>query len=68
MDLTPLLLVAVVVGTAGWFFFYTIFALRIRRNDAFNTVTAIFYFVFLFASSMFYPLDPLPASRRRFGV
>jgi ABC-type multidrug transport system permease subunit len=24
-------------------------------------VTSIFYFVFLFASSMFYPLDPLPA-------
>ena len=32
----------------------------IRRNDAFNTVTSIFYFVFLFASSMFYPLEPLP--------
>ena len=43
----------VVVGTAGWFFFYAIFALTIRRNDAFNTVTSIFYFVFLFASSMF---------------
>jgi ABC-2 type transport system permease protein len=58
--LLPLLVVVVVVGTAGWFFFYAIFALRIRRNDAFNTVTSIFYFVFLFASSMFYPLDPLP--------
>ena len=38
---------------------------RIRRNDAFNTVTSIFYFVFLFASSMFYPLDPLPEAFRR---
>jgi ABC-2 type transport system permease protein len=56
----PLLGVAMVIGTSGWFFFYAIFALRIRRNDAFNTVTSIFYFVFLFASSMFYPLDPLP--------
>jgi ABC-2 type transport system permease protein len=56
----PLLGAAVVVGTAGWFFFYAIFALAIRRNDAFNTVTSIFYFVFLFASSMFYPLEPLP--------
>jgi ABC-type multidrug transport system permease subunit len=55
---------AVIVGTAGWFFFYAIFALRIRRNDAFNTVTSIFYFVFLFASSMFYPLEPLPAAFR----
>src|SRR5437867_9424846 len=49
----PLLAAAMIVGTAGWFFFYAIFALRIRRNDAFNTVTSIFYFVFLFASSMF---------------
>jgi ABC-2 type transport system permease protein len=57
----PLLVAAVVVGTAGWFFFYAIFALAIKRNDAFNTVTSIFYFVFLFASSMFYPIEPLPA-------
>jgi ABC-2 type transport system permease protein len=56
----PLLALGMIVGTAGWFFFYAIFALRIRRNDAFNTVTSIFYFVFLFASSMFYPLEPLP--------
>ena len=56
----PLLAAAVIVGTAGWFFFYAIFAAAIRRNDAFNTVTSIFYFVFLFASSMFYPIDPLP--------
>lgn len=60
----PLLLLTMVAGTAGWFFFYAVFALRIRRNDAFNTVTSIFYFVFLFASSMFYPLDPLPYAVR----
>jgi len=59
-ELLPLLLAAVVVGTAGWFYFYAIFALRIRRNDVFNAVTSVFYFVFLFASSMFYPLEPLP--------
>ena len=40
--------------------FYAIFALRMRRNDSFNAVTSIFYFVFLFVSSMFYPLEPLP--------
>jgi hypothetical protein len=56
-DRFELLAAAVIVGTAGWFFFYAIFALAIRRNDAFNTVTSIFYFVFLFASSMFYPID-----------
>ena len=38
---------AVVFGTAGWFFFYATFALWIRRNDAFNTVTSIFYFACL---------------------
>jgi ABC-type multidrug transport system permease subunit len=65
LDLLPILIATVVVGTAGWFFFYAIFALQIRRNDAFNTVTSIFYFVFLFASSMFYPLDPLPDVFRR---
>jgi ABC-2 type transport system permease protein len=63
-DLTPLTAAAMIVGTAGWFFFYAIFALWIRRNDAFNTVTSIFYFVFLFASSMFYPLEPLPRTFR----
>ena len=60
----PLLSAGMIVGTAGWFFFYAIFALRIRRNDAFNAVTSVFYFVFLFASSMFYPLEPLPAAFR----
>lgn len=59
--MSPLAVLTVVVGTAGWFFFYAIFAVLIRRNDAFNTVTSVFYFVLLFASSMFYPLDPLPA-------
>ena len=61
----PLLLAALAVGTAGWFFFYATFALMIRRNDAFNTVTSIFYFVFLFASSMFYPVEPLPPAFRQ---
>jgi len=63
-DRLPLVVAATIVGTAGWFFFYAIFALRIRRNDAFNTVTSVFYFVFLFASSMFYPLEPLPRTFR----
>jgi len=60
----PLLIAAVLVGTAGWFFFYAIFALRMKRNDAFNTLTSIFYFAFLFASSMFYPVEPLPTPFR----
>ena len=66
-DLLPILVAAVVFGTAGWFFFYATFALWIRRNDAYNTVTSIFYFVFLFVSSMFYPLDALPEGLRLVG-
>ena len=58
--LLPILAVTVIGGTAGWFFFYSIFALRIRRNDVFNSVVNVSYFVFLFAISMFYPLAPLP--------
>lgn len=56
----PVVFLIMIVGTAAWFFFYSIFALRTRRNDIFNTVTSILYFVFLFASSLFYPLEPLP--------
>ena len=37
----------------------------IRRNDVFNTVTSVFYFVLLFASSMFYPVEPLPSPLRQ---
>jgi ABC-2 type transport system permease protein len=61
----PLLAAAVFIGTAGWFFFYAIFALMIRRNDVFNTVTSVFYFILLFASSMFYPVEPLPTPLRQ---
>jgi ABC-2 type transport system permease protein len=56
----PLLALGIAVGTAGWFFFYAILALRIRRNDLFNSVTSVFFFFFPFLSSMFYPVEPLP--------
>ncbi|HKD01204.1 MAG TPA: ABC transporter permease [Terriglobales bacterium] len=59
-DRMPLLFLFMMVGTAGWFFLYSIFALSTRRNDIFNTVTSILYFVLLFASNLFYPLEPLP--------
>ena len=67
-DRTVLLAAVVIVGTAGWFFFYAIFALLIRRNDAFNTITSVFYFVLLFASSMFYPIGPLPSPFREIAA
>lgn len=59
-EYAPLLLAGVVLGTSGWFFFLTTFALRIRRNDMFNTFLNVVYFLLMFASSMFYPLQGLP--------
>lgn len=59
-EFAAFVLAGVVIGTAGWFFFLTIFALRIRRNDMFNTFINVAYFVLMFVSSMFYPLDPMP--------
>jgi ABC-2 type transport system permease protein len=52
--------VAQVLGTAGWFFFLSTFAIRIRRNDMFNTFLNVAYFILMFGSSMFYPTDTLP--------
>jgi ABC-2 type transport system permease protein len=59
-DLVPLALVGAGIGTAGWVFFLSSFALRIRRNDMFNTFINVAYFVMMFASTMFYPLEALP--------
>jgi ABC-2 type transport system permease protein len=55
-----LLIVMLALGPCAWFYVYAALALRIRRNDAFNAVTSILYFVLIFLSSMFYPTDPLP--------
>jgi ABC-2 type transport system permease protein len=59
-DRVHLLVCGIVIGTAGWFFFLSTFALRIRRNDMYNTIINLLYFVLLFASSLFYPLDSMP--------
>jgi len=56
-----LVLVGMTIGTAGWFFFLAIIAFRIRRNDTYNTVINVTYFVLMFLSSTFYPLDRVPA-------
>ncbi len=60
IDLLPFTIIAVVVGIAGWFFALSIFAFRIHRNDTFNTFINVLYFVLMFVSSMFYPLDAVP--------
>jgi ABC-2 type transport system permease protein len=57
-----LLLTAVIImaTTAGWFFLLSIFAIRLHRMDAFNTLTSAAYIFLMFLSSMFYPLSELP--------
>lgn len=67
-EFTSLTLGGIILGTAGWFFFLTIFALRIRRNDMFNTFLNVVYFLLMFASSMFYPVEGMPAWLRGISV
>lgn len=56
----PLTAGIVIVSTAAWFFFFAVFAIRLRRMDAFNTVTSAAYILLMFLSTMFYPLAGLP--------
>jgi ABC-2 type transport system permease protein len=59
-DLLPLTVAVVLVATAGWFFLFSVFAVRLRRMDAFNTLTTAAYILLMFFSTMFYPLSDLP--------
>lgn len=60
--------VAMMVGTAGWFFLLATVAFLIRRNDTFTTVINVTYFVLMFLSSVFYPLDRVPSWLRAISV
>lgn len=60
-NLAPVTASVVAVTTAGWFFLLSIFAIRLQRMDSFNTVTSAAYIFLMFLSSMFYPLDTVPA-------
>jgi ABC-2 type transport system permease protein len=57
----PVTLLVVMCTTAGWFFLFSILAVRLTRMDAFNTLTSVAYIILMFLSSMFYPIDQLPA-------
>lgn len=59
--LTFFIFVAMIIGTAGWFFLLSTIAFLIRRNDTFTTVINVTYFVLMFLSSVFYPLERVPA-------
>jgi ABC-2 type transport system permease protein len=56
----PLAMLAIALTTSGWFFLFSIFAVRMRRLDTFNTFTSAAYIVLMFISAMFYPLQQLP--------
>lgn len=57
----PITTLLIVLGTACWFFFFATFAVHLRRVDSFNTFTSAAYLILMFLSSMFYPLDQVPA-------
>ncbi|HTY38574.1 MAG TPA: ABC transporter permease [Bacteroidota bacterium] len=61
LHLLVFVFIAMVVGTAGWFFLLATVTFLIRRNDTFTTVINVMYFVLMFLSSVFYPLDRVPA-------
>lgn len=56
----PVTLLLVMCTTAGWFFLFSIVAIRLTRMDSFNTFTSAAYIILMFLSSMFYPMDQLP--------
>ena len=56
----PITLAGILGSTAGWFFFFSIFAIRLRRMDTFNTFTSVCYIILMFISTMFYPVDQVP--------
>jgi len=60
LEMLAVTILTVVIGIAGWFFTLSLFAFRIHRNDTFNTFINVAYFVLMFVSSMFYPLDAVP--------
>jgi ABC-2 type transport system permease protein len=57
----PVTLLLVMCTTAGWFFFFSIVAIRLTRMDSFNTFTSAAYIILMFLSTLFYPIDQLPA-------
>ncbi|HLA13278.1 MAG TPA: ABC transporter permease [Pyrinomonadaceae bacterium] len=59
-NLLPLTALIVVAATAGWFFLFSVFAIKLARMDSFNTVLSAAYILLMFFSSMFYPLSDVP--------
>lgn len=60
-ELLPLTVLIIALTTGGWFFLFAIAGIRMTRMDSFNTLTSAAYILLMFLSTMFYPLDGLPA-------
>jgi ABC-2 type transport system permease protein len=58
--LLPLTIGAIMLTTAGWFFLFSIVAVRLRQMDSFYTFTSATYILLMFVSTMFYPTAELP--------
>ena len=58
--LLPLTFATIAITTAGWFFLFSIFAVRLHRMDSFNTLTSAAYIILMFMSTLFYPIEQLP--------
>jgi ABC-2 type transport system permease protein len=60
----PGLVLWVLVGTAAWYFLFTLLALHVRGFNAYHTTTSSMYLVLMFVSNLFYPVSGLPAGLR----
>jgi ABC-2 type transport system permease protein len=60
LAMLPLTFLTIAITTAGWFFFFSIFAIRLQRMDSFNTLSSAAYIILMFISTLFYPLQDLP--------
>jgi ABC-2 type transport system permease protein len=61
LSMVPFVFAGALLGTAAWFFCLSSITFLIRRNDTFNMVINASYFILMFISSLFYPIDRLPA-------
>ena len=59
-DLLPVTAAGLVLTTAGWFFFFSAFSIRMNRMDDFNTFTSASYILLMFLSTLFYPIQDMP--------
>lgn len=57
----PVTMLIVALTTAGWFYWFALFSVNMKRMDDFNTFTSASYLLFMFFSTMFYPIDNMPS-------